>query len=228
MSGRKFYWHQPDVELPDGIAKTSQNITVRPVKKGVVFKGKLYFQNLSKLELNQLIWLLNTGETGKLADRRHGYKLGMAKPLGLGSVAVGIDRVALRRLELRDDTAERVEIEYEWNGEHEDTIFDKDVMNDFRKMTYFYAVKGQVSYPITRSQSQTKGQVKNGHLWFTQNHPSSTGKSPTSRKDMEFREHMVPMEPVLKRVSMGKPVGEWKQKSGGKKPYDKGNNFRKK
>lgn len=225
LSGRKFYWHQPYMKLPEGISKTNQNITVRPVKKGVVFRGKLYFQNLSKQELNQLIWLLNAGETGLLADRKHGYKLGMAKPLGLGSVAVSVDRVALRELVFKEDLIDRVEKEYDWT--YQDATFNKDVMNDFLKMTDFYAVTGRVSYPITKDQSGVPGPVTDGYEWFTQNHRPFKVKTSTSRETMEFREHMVPMEPELQKVSSGKPVGERQQKSSGKKPYYKGENFRK-
>lgn len=55
LRGRKYYWHHRKVGLPQGIAATRLNKTVRPVKENVVFKGKLYFEGISKKQMEQLI-----------------------------------------------------------------------------------------------------------------------------------------------------------------------------
>ena len=55
---------------------------------------------MTKSELDQLIWLLNAGEDHSIAliERTHGYKLGAAKPLGLGSIAIKTEEVVCRKV----------------------------------------------------------------------------------------------------------------------------------
>lgn len=190
ISGRKFFWHQMNPSFPV-VKKTNQNMTVRPVKTGNVFTGKLYFHNISKEEVDQLIWLLNAGEEMQLSDKIHGYKLGSAKPLGLGSIAVAVDRVLLRKTMIGEGFIERGDEPYQWSCR--DELFEEGVVRNYRKMTDFHAVKGMhVSYPITEEQALTKGAVENGYEWFTKNHNASHKKgdavTPTSRQDMYYKE----------------------------------------
>lgn len=64
--------------------ESKQHTILRPVKPQTVFKGKVYFENLSDLELGALLTALelSTDESSK----RH--QIGMAKPYGLGSVKI--------------------------------------------------------------------------------------------------------------------------------------------
>lgn len=50
------------------------------------FTGTIYFDGISKRQLDQLLYILMYTSDGK-----HGYKLGTGKPLGLGSVELSID-----------------------------------------------------------------------------------------------------------------------------------------
>jgi CRISPR-associated protein (TIGR03986 family) len=58
---------------------STQHTAIRPVKSGVAFSGRVYFENLSDRELGALLTAL-----GLPPSKRH--KLGMGKPLGLGTV----------------------------------------------------------------------------------------------------------------------------------------------
>lgn len=59
----------------------SQHTKITPVKEGTVFRGRIRFENLSDVELGALLFVLNLPDG--LA-----HKLGMGKPLGLGSVRI--------------------------------------------------------------------------------------------------------------------------------------------
>lgn len=63
-----------------GIYET-QHTKIRPVKKDVVFTGSIRFENLSKVELGALLFALNL-------PNGCCHKLGMGKPLGLGSIKI--------------------------------------------------------------------------------------------------------------------------------------------
>lgn len=90
IRGHKFYWHKGRVDLsdikengPNGLQIDKQHTLIKPVKHGVKFHSTIYFENLSKVELGAILWaLLLPGESGK--EYRH--KIGMGKPLGMGSI----------------------------------------------------------------------------------------------------------------------------------------------
>lgn len=209
INGRKFYWHQMQSELPQNVARTKLNMTIRPVRKGVLFQGKLYFEKLTHRELEELVWLLNTGEENLLEEKKHGYKLGAAKPLGFGSIAIGVTGVFLRRIvaDKENRTVCRKEIPWESSGNAEE-YFDRTVVRNFQKMTAFDAVAGRfVSYPIVNGQTQNAADTDNGYEWFTANHKAyDRGKKAflgmaNNRTQMLFAEHMEAMNPELKTTT---------------------------
>ncbi len=85
IRGHKCYWHQRASDFikstePDWQTDT-QHTQIRPVKEGVTFQFRVYFENLQDFELGALLWVLNL-------PKGCCHKLGMGKPLGLGSVKV--------------------------------------------------------------------------------------------------------------------------------------------
>ncbi|MHB1421129.1 MAG: TIGR03986 family type III CRISPR-associated RAMP protein [Bacillota bacterium] len=93
IRGHKLYWHKKgtgieDIKEPDQEKiqrHSSQYTLVRPVRPGVKFSFRIYFENLTSEELGALLWVLVLpGEAGK----QYRHKLGMGKPLGMGSVRV--------------------------------------------------------------------------------------------------------------------------------------------
>lgn len=86
LRGFKLYWHrgQPDekeLQIEQPKKNQKQYTVIRPVKPGMEFRGRIRFENLSKLELGALLAALELP-----ADYRH--HLGMGKPLGMGSIRV--------------------------------------------------------------------------------------------------------------------------------------------
>ncbi len=85
LRGRKFYYHKPDLNQGDYTTsdRSNQNSTVELLTQGK-FTFTVDFYNLRKWEVGLLLWALDPGE-----EFRH--KLGMGKPLGLGSVKIAIE-----------------------------------------------------------------------------------------------------------------------------------------
>jgi len=99
IRGHKLYWHcwnsneglaqvkepqQHDRLLQDLSGRNpqdSQHTLIRPVKAGVTFNGRIRFENLTDLEVGALLCALELPEGCA-------HRLGMGKPLGLGSVQI--------------------------------------------------------------------------------------------------------------------------------------------
>lgn len=85
IRGYKYYWHKSGEKKK--WAQTDEKInpklytTIQPVKPGTQFRSKIRFENLSDEELGALLFALDLPEG-------FGHKLGMGKPLGLGSISV--------------------------------------------------------------------------------------------------------------------------------------------
>ena len=89
IRGFKLYWHKgnkPEIEATATERQHPKQLTqIKPVQTGVRFRFKVHFENLRPEELGLLWWALALpGEPGK----QYRHKLGMGKPLGMGSVAL--------------------------------------------------------------------------------------------------------------------------------------------
>jgi CRISPR-associated protein (TIGR03986 family) len=88
VRGHKLYWHkgdQPDIGLPEAQQqiKDTQKTQILPVRAGVHFTFDVRFENLNRVELGALLWVLRLA-----ADDDYRLKLGMGKPLGMGAVKI--------------------------------------------------------------------------------------------------------------------------------------------
>lgn len=97
IRGHKLYWHrnsggvsqikEPNrygsllQDLQQANPQDTQHTVIRPVKRGVTFLGRVRFENLTDLELGALLHALRLPD-----DCAH--RLGMGKPLGLGSLRI--------------------------------------------------------------------------------------------------------------------------------------------
>ena len=109
LRGRKHYWpHKgretenaseywdPFVEnqsqeyrRTDGKTDTQNRSIKGWIEPGTEFKASLYVQNLQPQEVGALLWLLSLSED-------HCFRLGYGKPLGFGSIKMGIDAEQLK------------------------------------------------------------------------------------------------------------------------------------
>jgi CRISPR-associated protein (TIGR03986 family) len=94
IRGRKFYWHSPDgsykiakldqLNQQEQESKLKRLCKVHPLKEGS-FKFRVYFNRVKESDLYKMIWVLTIG----MSDA-HGHKIGMGKPIGLGSVGIKV------------------------------------------------------------------------------------------------------------------------------------------
>lgn len=104
IRGHKFYWHKGPVgteevqETGDVNDGDTQHTRIRPLKPGVRFHFQVTFTNLRPEELGAILWILNVA-----ADEHIRLKIGMGKPLGLGSVSIS-PRLWIRKPQQRYGT----------------------------------------------------------------------------------------------------------------------------
>jgi len=108
IRGRKFYWHhtEPDPYIPkdkedDPDFVSDRNVAVRPLKEKVSFAFKVYFNDITGSELKRLLWVLTIGN-----KKENAHKIGMGKPIGLGSVQVTVEGINLRIISMTGETIE--------------------------------------------------------------------------------------------------------------------------
>ena len=210
INGRKVYWHHKTLKVNSDEPKGNRNMTVRPLKKDQKFSGKLYFTDVTGTELNYLIYLLNAGEDGSIpvSKMRHGYKLGAAKPIGYGSIALKVDDVKIRTIDLSDEeeTILYQELPYEDYAEPE---MSDEIKKDFAKITSFDAVSDErvLRYPI--KDNQNPGEEVLVYEWFVANHcgydtrKGRTVNMPNSREQMVYKQYMKPLEIELASTGFG-------------------------
>lgn len=99
--GRKMYWHG---EMKED-ERRKLNATMESVEEGK-FVFRVYFDRISKQQLDTLIWAISLGEN--TADSSRCHKLGHAKPLGYGSVKLCVKKQYIR--EITGEIAEGIRI----------------------------------------------------------------------------------------------------------------------
>lgn len=106
IRGYKLYWHQstkkasswknPSVKEGDKLSKY-----IQPIDSGMTFQSRIYFNNLSDIELGALLLTLNLDrlESDTVADEKKSisYKLGKGKSIGLGSIKINSSLYILNR-----------------------------------------------------------------------------------------------------------------------------------
>ena len=86
IRGFKQYWHKINdagYKAADGTKKPSDSFPdpVKPLGANNIFKGRIRFENLTNKELGGLLYALDL-------PKDHCHKIGMGKPLGLGSIHI--------------------------------------------------------------------------------------------------------------------------------------------
>lgn len=93
IRGHKLYWHKTEelnrkdfeADEKDIRHAPKQYTRIKPVNRGVQFRFRIYFENLRDHELGALLWTLQLPGN---PDTEYRHKIGMGKPLGLGSVEI--------------------------------------------------------------------------------------------------------------------------------------------
>jgi CRISPR-associated protein (TIGR03986 family) len=109
----------------------AQYTIIKPIKRNIKFKSRIRFENLTKEELGALLFVLDLPEN-------HYHKIGMGKPLGLGSIEIKpslfiVDRKKRYTSLFNNDT---------WNLGDEDKTGE---INDFKEVFEKYILRN-ISY----------------------------------------------------------------------------------
>ena len=214
ISGRKFYWHSNAAQKvvfdqQDKIDINERNKTVRPVADHVQFKGTLFFDKISEKELQKLVSIMNI--SCFRAEDEYAIKLGAAKPLGFGSVSLKIDQVKLRNINKENfGIIYKSDAPYSF-ADHNLSMFGRnDIIGMFNTQALAVAEgKGAVStYPKDNIDDK-------GYTWYMSNrfagkvvdrdpkkiniHINSPESGPKFRRQIAYRQYMVPLQPELKQ-----------------------------
>ncbi len=159
LRGRKFYYHRP-LGPRRTTVKNEYNKTIEAVKPGAVFEFEVDYTNLTEAELALLVFAL-------VLEPGMAHKVGMGKPVGLGSARLEIvsweqvDRQARYRqfgggVTLLEDEALNTEIA-RWQARyHQEYALWKDSLADLRRIwAWDPSTRTEVRYP--------------GQDWFRQN-----------------------------------------------------------
>lgn len=212
IAGRKFYWHNLIKKLPEAAEPTQEekkkgvktkrsklNRTIRAVVPETQFKGYVYFDKITEKQLKQIVWLLNFSQN----EMQHGYKLGMGKPLGLGSITLQIEPedCCLRQLEVSQEKVTFNLRQKPLNGKYQfsyqEAGFSETVQKEFLFMTDLHSTDGwTVSYPYCNPE---EGADK-GYEWYSQNHQGLKATAPRKRREMVTLEHLKGFEEINKEV----------------------------
>ena len=166
IRGRKYYWHHKPSNDILHADRTNRNATMELVKKGVSFKGKIYFDGITEPELEELVWTLNFWENDP--DGRYCHKVGHGKPLGLGSCKITVDRITAREYDGQSYKLGSVALDYEKPA----PVKESETLTDLLKICDFHAMDGyDVRYPYVVSDSTSHGNENDcaAHQWFTHN-----------------------------------------------------------
>ncbi len=177
IRGRKFYWHQknPKPFIEDKSLISERNVHVRPLKAGAEFKFKVYFNDITKDELNKLLWVLEIG-----GREENAHKTGMGKPIGMGSVRIYAHTVNIRNIRIENGTV-KYEMEKYKKPNYEEIkniLIRSEILEEFLKITNFQNAHENVTYPINEHSDKV-------YEWFIANKQiKGTGTSPVINRTL--------------------------------------------
>ena len=235
IAGRKFYWHSSKVvkrqkTLQNAMRKeeewhktnpdqdkfiTKRNKTVRPVRSGITFYGDLYFNQITKTQMEQLIAVLNMSKSNQ-----YGIKIGGAKPLGLGSVKLKVLQVDYRKV-LNEDIFTYQCQHYDFQDINISGVCNEELLNTVFSFNAVDEDQFDVAYPYVDSLEDE------GFIWFGANRKAfeydrkmnrvnidKTSDGPVTRKQVPYLKHMEPLKPELAESSFGKSSGNTGNRNG--------------
>ena len=184
-NGRKFYLNHPDSQIKQERWRTAdqyenedlkQKIRIKPLKKGLEFEFSIDFENLTAAELTLL-------KTALCPSEKFHHRLGLGRPLGLGSVKLTIKRLQLCNKKERYGQNALDAPLFDKNKDNgwpeDDSLIDQAVLKVVRKLGEFNGNGKEVRPPLTQGQlmrgmkiqgSNVSGDwEKNTYEWFVQN-----------------------------------------------------------
>jgi len=174
IRGRKYYWHSDNFEqINHNIEKTDRNATMEVMESGAVFEFSIYFDRITKTELQKLVWSINFWEND--IDGKYMHKIGHGKPIGLGSAKIVVDYIRIRNFECSAGYSDEEEFEVKYS---EDAPVNEDskTVRSLKRISD-YEQRKDVCYPFV---GQGNGKIKGeeAYHWFAENKTIRKGDDP--------------------------------------------------
>ena len=201
IAGRKFYWHNTAMEFKtfQKEDRNKRNKTILPLKRKVVFQEEIFFERITNEQLQQLLAICNISNEylDAKGEAVAGYKLGTARPLGLGSITMRVTNCVIRSLRCDENGIsyqEEAVTEYAKIRDGKAIGFCPETIPPFVKMMHFDGAGNlPICYPVTDEQL---AKINNNELhtegfkWFQDNH----GGLKNREKKPQYKESL----PVVK------------------------------
>lgn len=223
LRGRKFYLHccKGDDEILSSCSQESKVLDEKAAKRtietellrsGSKFRFDVYFEDITREQLDKLVWTLCIGENSLDGTQMH--KIGCGKPLGLGSVKVRVDSVVTRSFVDGSYAVQDVPVEGCLSTNH----FDQDeAFHNFMVITNFELAKDfDVSYP-KGDDGRGKPNSRASHQWFAGNKTMGPGGGGALQPSIDRVLPMLPKEAengrmlLLPKLHL-KPGRSWNKK----------------
>jgi len=145
---------------------TKQKVQITPLKKGVSFTFSVDFENCMAWELGLLLYALRPA-------KNYNHKIGMGKPIGLGSVQINIKGMELisRQLRYGHDllSTERYNMELPQDIESFRDLFKETMDPEIHAAIELLGDPSNVRHPVHYPQVRDKDIEKETFLWFVDN-----------------------------------------------------------
>jgi CRISPR-associated protein (TIGR03986 family) len=120
IRGYKLYWHKKPLNFRKNSFNPSIDTKIKPINTNAKFKGRIRFENLSNIELGAILFAIDLPEG-------YAHKIGMAKPLGFGSIRIN------SKLYVSDRENRYKNLFAEWDGLEEKVDKIGDLKLEFEK-----------------------------------------------------------------------------------------------
>ncbi len=161
IRGRKFYWHHKKFNDLSTISvnennATERNVCIRPlIEMNSKFTFRIYFNNLTEKELKYLLWAIDFGGNENCA-----HKIGMGKPLGLGSIKIKISKVKIRKFNITEGKINYKLTDYNLveNRLNENELpTNKTIIDELLKITNYAQAPNhhEISYPVNQDSNRS-------------------------------------------------------------------------
>ncbi len=190
IRGRKMYFHSQS-DLKENDIPSNLNVTIHPIKKDLTFSFKIYFDEITEEQLEQLLKCVNL--YNKNGEDKYGHKIGYAKPVGFGSVFMKVEKVVRREITKKDGKIFYEEV-------NDETLANKafDPLSSQEKqlsvMSDLSFEKEKICYPYAENDD-------NGYAWFTNNLSSDMYKQ-NKRQSLPLLAKQCKAEDVKERLKL--------------------------
>jgi hypothetical protein len=225
LRGRKFYWHHRNLPKTAGEKdRPDLYLIVRPVKAEKTFEFTVAFERLTADELSKLRYALELEEKHYEKTNKQAHKLGHGKPIGYGSVQIGVDEKKSKIYSVNENL-EITGVDLKDAGLPDKVWSFSYNRADFLALTDFKNRRSDISYPIGRTITETTDETQRPprtnsktdegvYNWFTLNKEATGGNSTSRPKLASTLPYADEQNPESKEITKTVSVRKYRQPDG--------------